>query len=156
MSAPATITRAASRAVSTDAAFTAREEAERKRIAAFKRGESLDLLMIDGTHVETLALGDGSTFPESGNNLRVHYTATVLGQHEAFDSSRARGEPLYFVLGTGFVLKAVEAVLLNMSFGQLVRITVKPEQAYGAHGHPPLVPPNATLVYEVELRAIQI
>jgi FK506-binding protein 1 len=133
-----------------------REVHESKVLKAFKRGETTTLEFPCGTKVETIAPGDGLTFPEEGNNLRIHYDATVLGMPHAFDSSRSRGAPLYFVLGTGYVLKKVEQILTLMSFGQHCRITLPPVHAYGTVGYPPTIPGNATIVYDVELRAIQI
>jgi FK506-binding protein 1 len=135
----------------------AREEMQKARAKAFKTGAANALVLPCGSTVETLRRGDVSTFAEPGNNLAIHYEATLKdGETAAFDSSRARGAPLRFVLGTGFILKTVEAVLELMSFGQTVRITLMPASAYGADGHPPLVPPNSTIIYEVELLAIQV
>lgn len=133
-----------------------REVHESRILRAFKSGASKTLEFPCGTKVETIVPGDGLTFPEEGNNLRIHYDATVLGTPQAFDSSRSRGAPLYFVLGTGYVLKKIEQILTLMSFGQHCRITLPPIHAYGLVGYPPAIPPNATIVYDVELRAIQI
>jgi FK506-binding protein 1 len=154
----ATTLSAASRLANSNAPTPAdmRVAHENSKKKLFKSGESTFIELPCGTTAETLTPGDGLTFPVEGNNLRVHYEATVSGHESAFDSSRARGAPLYFVLGTGYVLKKVEQILMLMSFGQTCRITLPPDSAYGRAGHPPVVPGGATVIFVVELRAIQV
>ncbi|CAM9716389.1 unnamed protein product, partial [Ectocarpus sp. 8 AP-2014] len=68
-----------------------------------------------------------------------------------FDSSHARHTPLQCKIGLGQLIRAWEEVLPKMSVHQKIRLTVPPDYGYGMNGYPPIVPANATLVYEMEL-----
>ncbi len=70
---------------------------------------------------------------------------------KTIDGSRGRGTALDFQLGAGFLVKGLEAALPLMSRGQRAWVVVPPSEGYGERGHPPVVPPNATLVYDIEL-----
>ncbi len=97
----------------------------------------------------------------SGVNVAVHYTgwlydASALGfRGKKFDSSRDRGQPLEFMLGSGRVIRGWEIGLLGMRVGGLRRLVIPPELAYGpramAGGR---IPPNSTLVFEIELLGV--
>jgi len=100
--------------------------------------------------IDTLVLGDGQNYPKKGNTVIVHYTGK-LEDGSKFDSSRDRGEPFEFVIGAGQVIKGWEEGIAQMSKGQIAKLTCSPEAAYGAQGFPPLIPENATLIFEVEL-----
>uniref|UniRef100_A0A8C7YD59 peptidylprolyl isomerase n=1 Tax=Oryzias sinensis TaxID=183150 RepID=A0A8C7YD59_9TELE len=94
--------------------------------------------------------GTGTEFPMTGDKVFVHYVGTLLdGTH--FDSSRDRGEKFSFELGKGQVIKAWDIGVATMKVGELCQLVCKPEYAYGSAGSPPKIPPNATLVFEVEL-----
>lgn len=94
--------------------------------------------------------GTGTENPMIGDKVFVHYVGTLLdGTH--FDSSRDRGEKFSFELGKGQVIKAWDIGVATMKVGELCQIICKPEYAYGSAGSPPKIPPNATLVFEVEL-----
>lgn len=80
----------------------------------------------------------------------VHYTGR-LEDGSKFDSSRDRNEPFEFVLGAGQVVRGWDEGLAQMSKGQVCKLICTPEHAYGVQGFPPLIPANATLVFEVEL-----
>ncbi|CDW86966.1 peptidyl-prolyl cis-trans isomerase fkbp1a [Stylonychia lemnae] len=103
-----------------------------------------------GVQIDTLVLGDGQNFPKRGNTVIVHYTGR-LEDGSKFDSSRDRNEPFEFVLGAGQVIRGWEEGLALMSKGQVVRLTCTPDYAYGLQGFPPIIPGNATLMFEVEL-----
>ncbi|XP_044050622.1 peptidyl-prolyl cis-trans isomerase FKBP4 [Siniperca chuatsi] len=94
--------------------------------------------------------GTGTELPMTGDKVFVHYVGTLLdGTH--FDSSRDRGERFSFELGKGQVIKAWDIGVATMKVGELCQLFCKPEYAYGSAGSPPKIPPNATLVFEVEL-----
>lgn len=94
--------------------------------------------------------GTGTELPMTGDKVFVHYVGTLLdGTH--FDSSRDRGEKFSFELGKGQVIKAWDIGVATMKVGELCQLICKPEYAYGSAGSPPKIPPNATLVFEVEL-----
>ncbi|KAM4572779.1 peptidyl-prolyl cis-trans isomerase FKBP4 isoform 1-T2 [Odontesthes bonariensis] len=94
--------------------------------------------------------GTGAELPMTGDKVFVHYVGTLLdGTH--FDSSRDRGEKFSFELGKGQVIKAWDVGVATMKVGELCQLICKPEYAYGSAGSPPKIPPNATLIFEVEL-----
>ena len=99
--------------------------------------------------IEDLECGDGAT-AESGNTITVHYVGT-LDTGGQFDSSRDRGEPFPFLLGAGDVIPGWDEGLVGMQVGGVRRLTIPPDLAYGETGFPPDIPPNATLVFEIEL-----
>ncbi|ENN74643.1 peptidyl-prolyl cis-trans isomerase Fkbp12 [Dendroctonus ponderosae] len=107
-----------------------------------------------GVKIQTLAQGDGSTFPKSGQTVVVHYTGT-LTDGSKFDSSRDRGPPFKFVIGKGEVIKGWDEGVAQMSVGQRAILTCSPDYGYGQRGHPGVIPPNATLVFDVELLEIK-
>ena len=102
--------------------------------------------------IEKLKSG-GGVAPEQGDTVRVHYTGW-LTTGAKFDSSVDRGQPFEFVLGTGQVIAGWDKGVASMQVGDKVRLTIPPELAYGASGYPGAIPPNATLIFEVELLSI--
>jgi len=103
-----------------------------------------------GVQTEVLRQGDGVNFPSRGQTLVVHWTG-YLQSGQKFDSSLDRREPFSFRLGMNQVIRGWDEGLAELSLGQKVRMTISPDFAYGAHGYPGVVPPNATLIFEVEL-----
>ena len=103
--------------------------------------------------IETVASGNGPS-PKLGDTVSVHYTGW-LTDGTKFDSSVDRDEPFAFVLGTGQVIQGWDQGVATMRVGDKVRLTIPPELAYGRDGYPGAIPPNATLVFEVELLAIE-
>jgi len=79
----------------------------------------------------------------------------TLTNGSKFDSSRDRGEGFTFKLGAGQVIKGWDQGVAGMKVGQLRKLTIPPELAYGTRGFPPVIPPNSTLVFEVELLAVK-
>ncbi|KAM3869918.1 peptidyl-prolyl cis-trans isomerase FKBP4 [Diretmus argenteus] len=94
--------------------------------------------------------GTGTELPMTGDKVFVHYVGTLL-DGTPFDSSRDRGEKFSFELGKGQVIKAWDMGVATMKVGELSQLICKSEYAYGSAGSPPKIPPNATLVFQVEL-----
>jgi len=111
----------------------------------FKRGVEVD------TTCATACEGDGVTFPKKNDTLRMHYTGTLAKDGSKFDSSRDRDKPFEFTIGTGQVIKGWDEGVAQMSVGERAELTCTPDYAYGAGGYPPVIPPNSTLVFDVEL-----
>ena len=101
---------------------------------------------------EDLTAGTGAE-AVAGKNVSVHYTGT-LTDGSKFDSSHDRGEPFRFRLGAGQVIQGWDQGVVGMKVGGKRRLTIPPELGYGARGFPPVIPPNSTLVFEVELLGI--
>ncbi len=99
--------------------------------------------------VTELVVGDGAT-ARDGGRLSVHYTGTLL-DGTVFDSSRKHGTPFEFRLGSHNVIPGWERGVEGMKVGGKRRLVIPPELAYGERGAGGVIPPNATLVFEIEL-----
>lgn len=99
--------------------------------------------------IELLQVGVGPS-PQTGQRLTVHYEGR-LTDGTLFDSSRERNETFEIHVGMGEVILGWDIALLRLRKGDLARITIPPEMAYGEAGYDPVIPPNSTLVFDVEL-----
>ncbi len=106
--------------------------------------------MLDGgLRVEDLTEGAGA-LAEAGRTVEVHYVGR-LSDGRQFDSSRDRGETFRFRLGAGRVIRGWDQGVQDMRVGGIRRLTIPPHLGYGAAGAGGVIPPQATLVFEVEL-----
>ena len=94
-------------------------------------------------------VGDGDV-AKAGDNVSVHYTGT-LANGKKFDSSVDRGQPFKFPLGQGRVIKGWDEGVVGMKVGGKRKLTIPGDMAYGKRGSPPKIPPDATLVFDIEL-----
>ena len=101
---------------------------------------------------EDLVVGKGAVC-ESGDDIVVHYVGWLTNGQQ-FDSSRARRDPLDFALGAGDVIKGWDQGITGMKVGGKRKLTIPAELAYGDKGCGGVIPPDATLVFEVELLEI--
>jgi len=102
-----------------------------------------------GLQIEELVVGSGNA-ATAGQKVSVHYTGWLTNGTK-FDSSKDRGEPFIFPLGKGHVIRGWDEGVAGMKVGGKRKLTIPPQLGYGARGAGGVIPPNATLVFEVEL-----
>jgi FKBP-type peptidyl-prolyl cis-trans isomerase len=100
-----------------------------------------------------LTVGKGAA-AKTGDKVSVQYAGTLADGTE-FDSTKKHGgKPFEFVLGRGGVIKGWDEGVVGMKVGGKRKLTIPPDMAYGPRGRPPVIPPNATLIFEIELQGI--
>jgi FKBP-type peptidyl-prolyl cis-trans isomerase len=102
-----------------------------------------------GLQYQEILIGTGDE-AAPGNRVKVHYTGRLVDGTQ-FDSSIDRGQPFEFTLGGGGVIQGWEEGIAGMREGGQRILTIPPDLGYGADGRPPVIPGNATLIFEVEL-----
>jgi peptidylprolyl isomerase len=106
-----------------------------------------------GLKIEFMKEGTGPK-PQKGQRVVVHYTGT-LEDGKKFDSSRDRGAPFDFKVGMGEVIPGWDEGLMLMKVGDRAKLTIPPQLGYGARGAGGVIPPNATLIFDVELLGVK-
>ncbi|GMF11246.1 unnamed protein product [Phytophthora lilii] len=138
------------RQLAKDQELYAKHQAE---LAALERARHTQ---VEGLSFEVEFEGDGHNFPVAGQFARVHYVASFERSGEIFESTRARcGSALEFCVGAGHTITGFDLALQRMSVGETARVTIAPALAYGVKGRPPRIPPNAALVFRIELISIK-
>jgi FKBP-type peptidyl-prolyl cis-trans isomerase FkpA len=109
-----------------------------------------------GLQYEDTQQGTGAT-AQAGQQVTVHYTGWLYENGQAgakFDSSKDRNDPFEFPLGAGMVIRGWDEGVQGMQVGGTRRLVIPPQLGYGARGAGGVIPPNATLLFEVELLAV--
>ncbi|XHF98946.1 hypothetical protein AWENTII_002472 [Aspergillus wentii] len=115
-----------------------------------------------GVAREVVQPGDGQNYPQPGDTITIHYDGYLYDESQQhnnfkgtlFDSSRQRDAPFKAPIGVGKLIKGWDEAVPQMSVGEKAILTVTGDYGYGASGFPELIPPHATLVFDVELIAI--
>ena len=137
----------------------AQQEAVRKEDqAAFEKkmiaGNPDALKVESGLMYVPLKAGTGPAI-KTGDLVEIHYTG-VLENGKKFDSSRERGKPIQFVIGKGEVIKGWDLGIAGMKKGEMRRLLISYPLAYGEKGYPGIIPPKATLIFDVELMDFRV
>ncbi len=109
-----------------------------------------------GLQYDDTTPGTGAT-AQAGRHVTVHYTGWLWqngAKGSKFDSSKDRGDPFAFPLGAGHVIRGWDEGVAGMKVGGTRLLLIPPEMGYGARGAGGVIPPNATLLFEVELLAV--
>jgi len=139
--------------------YNKNEKPQTADIGAMKQDAAIDLKLNNqkmnkqGVQIEILKEGTGA-IAKKGDTVSVHYVG-VLENGTKFDSSVDRGTPFEFSLGAGRVIPGWDIGVEGMKVGEVRKLTVPSELAYGSGGAGNAIPPNATLIFEVQLLGIK-
>jgi len=120
------------------------------REAKLKELEKISKHGGERVHFKVIKGGDAVNFPKRGDSIAIHYKCW-LEDGTQVDDTYARGQPIYFILGNQQVIDGIEDAVPLLSQRGICSITVPHDLAYGTKGYPPIIPPLATLKYELEL-----
>jgi peptidylprolyl isomerase len=145
----------------TETAATETAVTENEEIEATKEGGTLEGNTVDENAITTesglkyvdYTVGNGAS-PKQGDMVVVHYSG-FLTDGSKFDSSVDRGQPFEFKIGVGQVIKGWDEGVMSMKIGGKRKLIIPPELGYGARGAGDVIPPNATLLFDVELLGIK-
>lgn len=135
-------------------------EQEAEVVVVSETGSIDSIEIAPGLNARILRAGDGQV-AQAGDNVVVHYTGWLYDEAAEnnrggkFDSSVDRGEHFQFPLGAGRVIKGWDQGVEGMAIGEVRELTIAPEMGYGERGAGNVIPPGATLVFEVELFDLQ-
>jgi FKBP-type peptidyl-prolyl cis-trans isomerase FkpA len=115
----------------------------------FNQGRIMATTTASGLIIEELVVGNGAE-AAAGQTVTVHYTGWLTNGTK-FDSSKDRDDPFVFPLGAGHVIRGWDEGVQGMKVGGTRKLTIPASLGYGARGAGGVIPPNATLVFEVEL-----
>jgi FKBP-type peptidyl-prolyl cis-trans isomerase len=141
------------------AVFVVAQTATKKTTAAAPDTNAPTKVIGDGVKTASglqywdIKLGTGELAKE-GSHVRVHYTGW-LTTGKKFDSSVDAGKPFDFTLGNGDVIKGWDQGVAGMKVGGKRQLRIPPALGYGANGYPPVIPANATLIFDVQLLGVQ-
>lgn len=123
----------------------------------FKRIPMSTTTTVSGLQYEEVTVGDGAE-AKAGNHVTVHYTGWLQNSDgsagKKFDSSKDRGDPFEFPLGAGHVIKGWDEGVQGMKIGGVRKLIIPAALGYGPRGAGGVIPPNATLIFEVELLGV--
>lgn len=115
-------------------------------------GDKNEVTTASGLKYVDEVVGTGAA-PQKGSNVSVHYVGT-LTDGKKFDSSRDRNAPFMFKLGVGQVIRGWDEGIMTMKAGGKRKLIIPPSLAYGEAGIPGVIPPNSTLIFDIELLAV--
>jgi FK506-binding protein 1 len=105
--------------------------------------------------IERISPGNGTDFPKAGDTVTMHYTGTLAANGKEFDSSRKPGRgPFQTAIGVGRVIQGWDQGVPQLSLGERAKLIIPAQEGYGSSGAGGVIPPNADLIFDVELLAI--
>lgn len=139
--------------VATSCTKCSKEEPQAPQAAEAPTAVEAKVADVTELKIETLKAGDGAE-AVPGKRVTVHYTGK-LTDGKVFDSSEQRAVPFPFTLGAGQVIPGWDKGVAGMKIGERRKLTIPPDMAYGSQGVAQVIPPNATLIFEVELLKVE-